>query len=75
MSAIIDSNTTTAFTALILLLLGTGPIKGFATTLLIGIIFTLFTAITITRAVVEIMVSNKATEFDFGQPKIVSSTK
>ncbi len=75
MTAIIDSNITTAFTALILLLLGTGPIKGFATTLLIGIIFTLFTAITITRAVVEIMISNKASEFDFGQPKFVSSTK
>ncbi len=75
MSAIIDSNITTAFTALILLLLGTGPIKGFATTLLIGIIFTLFTAVTVTRAMIEILVSNKATEFDFGQPKLVNTTK
>ena len=49
MSSIVDANITTALTALILLVFGTGPIKGFATTLLIGILTSLFTAIFITR--------------------------
>lgn len=49
MSSIVDANVTTFLTALILFALGTGPIKGFATTLLIGILTSLFTAIFITR--------------------------
>ncbi|KIX22342.1 preprotein translocase subunit SecD [Flavobacterium sp. 316] len=49
MSSIVDANVTTFITALILFVLGTGPIKGFATTLLIGIITSLITAIFITR--------------------------
>ena len=49
MSSIVDANITTALTAIILLVFGTGPIKGFATTLLIGIVTSLFTAIFITR--------------------------
>jgi SecD/SecF fusion protein len=49
MSSIVDANITTALTAIILLVFGTGPIKGFATTLLIGILTSLFTAIFITR--------------------------
>jgi SecD/SecF fusion protein len=50
--------------------LGTGPIQGFATTLLIGILTTLFTAIIISRAIIEIVISNGATQFSFGQPKV-----
>jgi len=49
MSSIFDANITTALTALILLVFGTGPIKGFATTLLIGIGTSLFASIFITR--------------------------
>jgi SecD/SecF fusion protein len=49
LSSILDANVTTGLTGLILLLFGTGPIKGFATTLLIGILTSLFTAIFITR--------------------------
>ena len=49
LSSILDANITTGLTGLILLILGTGPIKGFATTLLIGIATSLFTAIFITR--------------------------
>jgi len=49
MSSIIDANVTTAITAIILLVFGTGPIKGFATTLLIGIITSVFTAVFVTR--------------------------
>ncbi|MBS3771179.1 MAG: protein translocase subunit SecDF [Bacteroidales bacterium] len=52
-SAIIDANVTTFLTALILYIFGTGPIKGFATTLLIGILTSLFTAIFITRLIFE----------------------
>ena len=49
LSSILDSNITTFLTGLILLVFGTGPVKGFATTLLIGICTSLFTAIFITR--------------------------
>ncbi len=52
-SAIIDANVTTLFTAIILYVFGTGPIKGFATTLLIGILTSLFTAIFLTRLIFE----------------------
>jgi SecD/SecF fusion protein len=47
--SIIDANITTALVGLILLVLGTGPIKGFATTLLIGLFTSVFTAIFVTR--------------------------
>lgn len=53
LSSILDANITTGLTALILFLFGTGPIKGFATTLLIGIGTSLFTAIFITRLLVD----------------------
>ncbi|WP_291118049.1 protein translocase subunit SecDF [Flavobacterium sp. UBA6135] len=53
MSSIFDANITTALTALILLVFGTGPIKGFATTLLIGIGTSLFTSIFITRILLD----------------------
>ena len=48
-----DANITTGLTALILYVFGTGPIKGFATTLLIGIITSLFTAIFISRLLID----------------------
>ena len=50
-SAIVDANVTTFLTAIILFVLGSGPIKGFATTLMIGIFTSLFTAIFITRLI------------------------
>lgn len=50
-SAIFDSNLTSIITAVILLLYGTGPIKGFATTLIIGIVCSFFTAVFLTRLV------------------------
>ncbi len=52
-SAIIDSNVTTLLTGVILYLFGTGPIKGFATTLVIGILTSLFSAIFISRLIYE----------------------
>ncbi len=53
LSSILDANITTGLTGLILLIFGTGPIKGFATTLLIGILTSLFTAIFLTRMFIE----------------------
>ncbi len=52
-SAIIDANVTTLLTGVVLMVFGTGPIKGFATTLVIGIVTSLFTAIFITRLIYE----------------------
>ena len=49
MSTIIDANVTTLIASIILFILGTGPIKGFAVTLSIGIITSLFSAIYVTR--------------------------
>jgi len=53
LSAILDSNVTTLLTGIILYVFGTGPIKGFATTLVIGIFTSLFCAIYITRLIYE----------------------
>jgi SecD/SecF fusion protein len=50
-SAIIDANVTTLLTGIILYIFGTGPIQGFATTLIIGILTSLFSAIFITRLI------------------------
>ncbi|MDE5858315.1 MAG: protein translocase subunit SecD, partial [Muribaculaceae bacterium] len=59
-SAIFDSNLTSIITGLILLFYGTGPIKGFATTLIIGIIISFFTAVFLTRIVFIIGGKTKA---------------
>ncbi|MBM4150172.1 MAG: protein translocase subunit SecD [Ignavibacteria bacterium] len=67
LSAIVDSNVTTFLTGLILFLLGTGPVQGFALTLMIGIVTTFFTAIVVSRAMIELMMSN-GKEINFGQP-------
>ena len=56
---IFDANVTTLITALILYIIGTGPVKGFAITLSIGIITSMFTAIMCTRAMVNIVYGNK----------------
>jgi SecD/SecF fusion protein len=55
LSAIIDGNLTTLITGIILYMLGTGPVKGFATTLVVGIITSMFAAIFISRLIFEIM--------------------
>lgn len=57
MSSITDANVTHVLTGLVLLIFGTGPIKGFATTLLIGIFTSLFTSIFITRMLLDWSVS------------------
>ena len=52
-SAIIDSNVTSIITGIILFNFGTGPIRGFATTLIIGLLASVFTAVWLTRIVFE----------------------
>ncbi len=59
-SAIIDSNLTTFFTGIILYQFGTGPIQGFALTLMIGIVASLFGALVIARLIFDYMVSKGA---------------
>lgn len=53
MSAILDANITTAATALVLLYFGTGPVKGFAVTLLIGIVTTMFANVFVSKVLVD----------------------
>jgi len=65
LSSILDANITTGLTAMILFIFGSGPIKGFATTLLIGIITSLFTAIFITRLLVDWYIGGRGRSLDF----------
>ncbi|UYZ69352.1 protein translocase subunit SecD [Moraxella bovis] len=58
-SSIFDGNITTLLVAFILFAIGTGPVKGFAITLAIGIITSLFTAIIVTRALMQLWYGNR----------------
>ncbi len=60
-SSILDANVTTLLTGIILLVFGTGPIQGFATTLIIGIMTSLFSAIFITRLLFELRMESSKT--------------
>ena len=64
LSAIIDANITTLLTGIILYVFGTGPIKGFALTLMIGIATSLFTAVFITRILIDRAI-NKGADLTF----------
>jgi preprotein translocase subunit SecD len=64
--AIIDSNLTTLLTSIILYQFGSGPVQGFALTLMIGIICSLFTAIIMTRVIFEITVDKAPSIVKFG---------
>ncbi|MCR9131476.1 MAG: protein translocase subunit SecD [bacterium] len=66
LSAIIDANVTTGFVAIILMSFGSGPIKGFAVTLLAGIACSLFSALVITRVIVEYLSNKNADSMSFG---------
>ena len=58
LTAIIDSNVCTILTSLVLVNFGTGPVKGFATTLIIGVLISLFTAVTVTRSLLMFFVGS-----------------
>ncbi|MGP1871018.1 MAG: protein translocase subunit SecD [Arsenophonus sp.] len=59
LSSILDANLTTVITAIILYTLGTGPIKGFAITTVIGVVTSIFTSIIGTRAIVNLLYGGK----------------
>jgi len=65
-SAIIDSHLTSIITGIILYQFGTGPIQGFALTLIIGLLANLFTAIVITRIIFDILTEKGKTQINFG---------
>ena len=68
-SAIFDSNFTSIITGIILFVFGTGPIRGFATTLMIGIVCSFFTAVFLTRIVYEHFLNkDKLTNLTFSTP-------
>ena len=66
MSAILDSNVTTFLVAIILYSFGVGPIKGFAVTLMAGIVASLFSAIIITRVIIDYITRDKTRHVSFG---------
>ena len=61
-SAIFDSNITTIIVGACLLQFGTGPVKGFAVTLIIGLLVSLFTAVFVTRAIYELILTSNTKE-------------
>ena len=71
-SAIIDGNVTTIITGIVLYVFGSGPIQGFATTLIIGICTSLFTAIFISRLVFESML-NRNVNITFGNKYTINA--
>lgn len=74
MSSIIDSNLTTLLLGIILYVFGTGPIQGFATTLIIGIITSLFCAIFITRIIFDGMLKRNS-DITFSRPSTLHFLK
>jgi preprotein translocase subunit SecD len=72
MGAVLDSNITTFISGLVLYYVGAGPVQGFAITLMVGILATLFTAVTVTKAMIELFISRTGT-LHLGQPKIKSN--
>lgn len=66
LSAILDANITTFFVGVILFSFGVGPIKGFAVTLMAGILSSLFTAIIVTRLIFDYMVEEKRMRISYG---------
>ncbi len=71
-SAIIDGNVTTIITGIVLYVFGSGPIQGFATTLIIGILTSLFTAIFISRIIFETLL-NKNASITFGNKYTINA--
>jgi preprotein translocase subunit SecD len=65
LSAVLDANITTGIAGVVLYSYGTGPIKGFAVTLLIGILTTLFTAIFVSRTLMDFLVRKSTARLAF----------
>jgi NAD-dependent DNA ligase len=79
MSAILDGNITTIIAGIVLLIMGTGTVKGFARTLILGIVLSMFTALVVTRLLLNIFVAlgvtNKKMYGAAKEPKITSYSK
>ncbi len=67
LSAILDSNITTIITALILYKVGTGPVRGFAVTLTVGIVTSVFAALVVTRVLIHYALVRSTQTFSMGQ--------
>lgn len=67
LSAIVDGNVTTLITALILYNLGTGPVRGFAVTLSVGILTSMFSALVITRLLVHLQLERGVEKFSMSR--------
>jgi len=74
-SAIFDSNVTTLVAAFLLFQFGTGPIRGFAVTLTIGLIASMFTAIVVTRTIFEILLSTRLLKNSLPMLRLIKTTK
>jgi preprotein translocase subunit SecD len=66
LSAILDANITTFFVGAILFSFGVGPIQGFAVTLMIGIVSSLFTAIVVTRIFFDYLIRERKSTVSYG---------
>lgn len=64
-ATIFDANTSVMITAIILILLGSGPVKGFAITLALGVIVSMFTAITMSRSLLHLLIECNITNHPF----------
>ena len=77
-TSIFDSNACTAITCIVLLWLGTGPVRGFAAILLVGVLISMFTAITATRTLLHLIVNTslgeKAWLFGIGRQWVTGKT-
>lgn len=71
-SAIIDGNVTTLITGIVLYIFGSGPVQGFATTLIIGILSSMFTAIFVSRMVFDTRLS-RGKELSFGNKVTINA--
>jgi preprotein translocase subunit SecD len=65
MSTILDSNITTLMACLVLFYLGTGPVKGFAITLALGVLLSMFSAVTVSRFLLKFLVNSELTKNPF----------
>ncbi len=74
-SAILDSNLTTLIAAFLLFQFGTGPIRGFAVTLTIGLVSSMFTSIVVTRTIFEILLSLGALKNSLPMLQLIKETK
>jgi SecD/SecF fusion protein len=74
-SAILDSNVTTLIAAFLLFQFGTGPIRGFAVTLTIGLLASMFTAVVVTRTVFELLLDAGVLQKSLPMLRLVGETK